>query len=234
VENVVKPLEANDNSVDFFVTVGDENCTHTQSLLDLFGSRIRGTNSFTSLDQGSNMRETLNFFKAEVGKQFQAGIMNRYSLIIIARHDLLWEMPMSQWPGVNYDAFNFFSQCEPTPNVDPLNQGLGTRGFSHGGPKENCVNDVVHMMRGSQFAAFDAAVGRDCCFMLTPDSHRSAGHGCYPHVAALLDKGQQISFLTDWRPQHAIREHNAFSNPRLKELHPGPRLVTMLVDEQHD
>jgi hypothetical protein len=213
VENVVKPLEANNNNVEFFVLVGDENCSHTQSLLDIFGGRIRATKAISSMNQGSNMRHTLDLFKEEVGKQFQvSNVMDRYGLIIIARHDLMWAQPMSQWPGVNYDAFNFISQCEDN-HRDPLHQGLGTPWFSHGGPKENCVNDVVQMMRGSQFAAFDAAIGKECCFMWTPDPHKSGGHGCYPHVAALLDKGEQISFLTDWRPEFSIREHNDISNP---------------------
>jgi hypothetical protein len=199
VENVVKPLEGNDNSVELFVTVGDKNCTHTQSLLDKFGGRLRATKIFSSLDQGSNMRETLNLFKEQVGKQFQvANVMDRYSLIIIARHDLLWEKPMNQWAGVNYDAFNFFSMCEPKE------------------PKEHCVNDMVQMMRGSQFAAFDAAVGKEHCFRSGPLF--AAGHGCYPHVAALLDKGEQIAFLTDWRPEYRVREHNDISNPRLYQL----------------
>jgi hypothetical protein len=259
LENVVKPLEANSNSVEFFVTVGDENCTHTQSLLDKFGGRLRATKIFTSHDQGSNMRETLNLFKEQVGKQFQvSNVMDRYSLIIVARHDLMWEKPMSQWAGVNYDAFNFFSQCQPKPNADPSKQGPGKELFVRGGPKENCVNDVAHMMHGSQFEAFDAAVGKECCFMFMPNgmedhsqkpgggqlpanqvaSLQAAGHGCYSHVAewclrtlasynrtaknaewcAQKKLNQQISFLTDWRPEHRVREHNALANPSLLRL----------------
>jgi hypothetical protein len=215
MENVVKPLEANGNSVDLYVIVHEENCTHTQSLLDKLGRRTRATKICNSDSQYKNMRTALDFFKEQVREQFHvSNIMERYSLIMIARHDLVWEMPISELPEVNYGNFNFFSMCEKRPfTTFARMKNDSTPVF----PKDpGCVNDIFHMMHASQFAAFDSAVGKETCFDQKDYNAPFGGHGCYDSVASSIGE-EQISFLSDWRPAVRVRDHNPIVNLLIEE-----------------
>merc|ERR1719210_2543468 len=98
-------------------------------------------------------------------------IQSNFNLIIVTRHDLIWKQQIYMWPSLTYDeiiagscnsthspaifqkgCFHFMGLCEPRPKQvlarDP----------------SQCVQDIIHMMPGFMFAAFQRAVGNKGCF----------------------------------------------------------------------
>jgi len=186
LKHIVTPLERNFNTVEFFVVNGVDKsaCPTFRNLLMPKFAKWGGAvaKEFDSKTQADNMRATLELFKDTVGGSDY--IAKWYDLIIILRHDAEWLTSITEWPTAEFDKLNLFSLCE---------DGFGR----HQGPKENCVNDILHMMPGSLWKGFRNAVGSRLCY--NPGHRRGLGHDCYRAFARQVGE-DNITFVTDWRP----------------------------------
>lgn len=185
--HIVHPLEQKHNTVEFFVLNGNSKdaCPNFEALVvPKFGDRVASVTQFNSNHQSDNIRKALDQFNEKAGGADK--IAKRYDLILIVRHDSEWMTPVNSWPTAEFDKFNFFSRCEKI-----------------GGSKKKCINDIVQVMPGSLWKAFDSTVGTKHCFNIT--FRHGSGHGCYPELASRIGD-DQIAFITDWRPEHRIRD----------------------------
>jgi len=199
IRNIVEPLEHNGNKVDLFILNGDASCEAFLSLIPKYGNRIASVMEVETRNQGDNMRKTLNQFKHKVGNPDLDQIAKQYDVVMIVRHDMIWKMNVARWPTVDFNKFNFFSEC-------------GVSGVQH--TFDHCVNDIFHMMPAASFNAFDAVIGTPHCFRgaehLNAKEEFTNGHGCWRGIADKIGE-QQMTFITDWVPQNVLFQRN-YSN----------------------
>jgi len=215
IELIIKPLEKHGNEVDIFVGDSDPDCPLMADLIGaLKGNLTHGRRRAVSREgassispsladpQALNVRHSLEFFKKQAGGNVSA--QEKYHLIILTRLDLFWKSSILDWPTVDFQGLNFFSRCAFDDFDVPLVQSMP------------CVNDIVHVMPGNMFAAFDAEVSTKHCFAFgcNPEDPMTcapvcmAGHCCYRQMAERFGK-EQVHFVTDWRPK--------LSNPRVDD-----------------
>ena len=136
-----------------------------------------------------------------------------YDLILLTRHDVVWTTSITRWRSANFTRLNFLGACEPRC------AGCESRSCAHcpdpnapgsrfGGPLSRCVQDLLHLVPGPAFPAFDAAVGRkgSRCF---DGSSRGSGHKCLSAVESSLGSTTGLVLPEDtWRPFRDVREPN--------------------------
>jgi len=215
IEFTIKPLEKHGNEVDIFVGDSEPDCPLMSDLIGaLKGNLTHGRRRAVSREgassispsladpQALNVRHSLEFFKKQAGGNVSA--QEKYQLIILTRLDLFWKSSILDWPTVDFQGLNFFSRCAEDDLV-LRNQSMP------------CVNDIVHVIPGNMFAAFDAEVSTKHCFSFgcNPKDPKTycarecmAGHCCYRQMAERFGK-EQVHFVTDWRPK--------LSNPRVDD-----------------
>lgn len=211
MEFIIKPLERHGNEVDIFVGDSDPDCPLMLDLVDALKGNLthgheravsrEGANSISpsrANPQALNVRHSLEFFKKQVGGN--VGAQDKYQLIILTRLDLTWKSSILDWPTVDFQGLNFFSRCD----VNDISDNMP------------CVNDIVQVIPGSMFAAFDAEVSTKHCFAFgcNPEDPMScnpvcmAGHCCYRQMAERFGK-EQVHFITDWRPNNSLRRDDS-------------------------
>merc|ERR1719356_1687626 len=219
MEHIIKPLENRDNVVDIFVGDSEPDCPLMADLIgalkgNLTDGRWRAVfrDSASSISpsranpQALNVRHSLEFFKKQAGGIVSAH--EKYQLVIVTRLDLIWKSSIFDWPTLDFHGLNFFSRCEAGAI---MGEGFSETGieFSDNMP---CVNDIIHVIPGSMFAAFDAEVSTKYCFAFgcNPEDPMTcapvcmAGHCCYRQMAERFGK-EQVHFITDWRPTSSFR-----------------------------
>ena len=192
-EKIISPLENCSkgycNTVETFLIEGS-NC----SLVNELGTNLKRTpvvkKTFRSRGQGDGMQRALDEFRLHVKDP------KSYRLVIITRPDIIWKMSIEDWPTVDFGGFNFFSPCEKNTEVPP-----------------RCVNDILHIMPGEYFDAFDDIVGPGIASALPGNASignasiasapecfnrkRASGHGCYTAVAQKFGI-RNVHFVTDY------------------------------------
>jgi len=207
MEFIIKPLEMHGNQVDIFVGDSDPDCPLMVDLIDALKGNLthghkravsrEGANSISpsrANPQALNMRHSLEFFKKQVGDNVSA--QEKYQLIVLTRLDLTWKSSILDWPTADFQGLNFFSRCD----VDDISDNMP------------CVSDILQVIPGSMFGAFDEEVSTKHCFALgcRPEDPMScnpecmAGHCCYRQMAGRFGK-EQVHFITDWRPKLPLR-----------------------------
>lgn len=188
ISKVVEPLEHRNNTVQLFVH--ESSHTRCEHLMDLLLKALRTSRHRTDRPraivaslfrrrwtQSAAFHEATQFFCTHIaGRNASA-----YALVLIARHDLLWRLPIDGWsPPARFETLNVISRCElaTSPQV--------------------CVNDWAFMMPGRQFGSFNAAMHR------CPMSWRQSWS--LHHCASALQNASEVAFLSDWRPRTGVRE----------------------------
>lgn len=196
--------------VDVFVSEcsgGRGGCPLTAQLLALLGRRVVASEtSCEHAGQPQSMRAVLDLFSAAA---------DRYGLVLVTRHDLVWTAPITSWHSANFSRVSFLGGCERrcagcergcAHCPDPA--AAGTR---FGGELSRCVQDVLHVMPGRLFSAFDAAVGArgSRCF---DGANKGSGHGCLPAIEARAGPTGLVLPLDQWRPFKDVREPSPLSH----------------------
>lgn len=213
IEFIIKPLENRGNEVDIFVGDSEPDCPLMADLIGaLKGNLTYGRRRAVSRESASsispsranpqalNVRHSLEFFKKQAGGNLSA--QETYQLVVLTRLDLTWKSSILDWPTVDFQGLNFFSRCEVDNVEDADNMP--------------CVSDIVHVIPGSMFAAFDAEVSTKHCFAFgcNPEDPMTcapvcmAGHCCYRQMAERFGK-EQVHFITDWRPNNSLRRDDS-------------------------
>mmetsp|Transcript_36370 Transcript_36370/g.113315 ORF Transcript_36370/g.113315 Transcript_36370/m.113315 type:complete len:165 (-) Transcript_36370:62-556(-) len=147
----------------------------------LFGERAEVAESFNSACQTTGMAHALDMFNSRVRDP------TIYKLILVARFDMVWKLPIGDWPTADFNAFNFLGRCEvrrPDPKL--------------------CVQDSVQAMPGAYWLRFSKQVfGISPCFIVGCPG--CLGHFCYNRAAAAFGE-DNIAFITDEIPNHTVRE----------------------------
>lgn len=150
--------------------------------------RVFQQSSPKSISQRSGLVAALSFFKKKAKNR------QRYDLILVLRHDLLWKMAIDEWNvTADYTKLNFMSKCENGTKIP------------------HCVNDMAWTMPGSMYDGFEDSIGRMDCFNQTQCINRGMCHGHACKVVMMnLTGSTNESFLTPWAPKWNLRER---SNP---------------------
>jgi hypothetical protein len=218
MEFIIKPLEHLGNEIDIFVGDSEPDCPLMADLIGalkgnlthiihgrrraVYRESASSISASHSNPQALSVRHSLEFFKKQAGGSVSA--QETYQLVILTRLDLTWKSSIIGWPTVDFQGLNFFSRCE----VGAI-MGIDFSGTPVKFPGDcPCVNDIIHVMPGSMFAAFDAEVSTKFCFAFGCNPEESmtcappcmAGHCCYRQMAARFGK-EQVHFITDWRPR---------------------------------
>lgn len=179
--NVLEPLEDNDNEIDIVIT--DVPCAYNDELVELLGKkRVAKVAEFISATQGDNMRQAMDVFNGTLD-------IETYDLVIIVRHDLVWQVPISDW-NVDFQNFIFLAHCEHNPVVKTVDG-------------EFCVFDHIQFMPGKLFEVFHEVVSEKQCFI---NLH---GHDCFRPTQAAVEKAHgHVGLVTDWRPNSNVKNPN--------------------------
>ena len=159
-----------------------------------------------SSNQPQNMRLALDLFKSSVPRP------ERYGLMLITRHDVVWTRRITHWPvATNFSRLNFLSGCEPRcvgcRTLCHRCKNMSGVGSKFGGEPRQCVQDVMHMMPGQAFSAFDHSVGvrGSRCF---DGYNKGSGHGCFRVLEERLGPTGFVLPLDYWRPVKDVREYS--------------------------
>mmetsp|Transcript_48478 Transcript_48478/g.109124 ORF Transcript_48478/g.109124 Transcript_48478/m.109124 type:complete len:288 (-) Transcript_48478:53-916(-) len=189
VDKIVEPLEQRKNIVDIVFTYSS--CHLWKTIKEKLGERrVLGAYSLDSDGQKANLAESLLFYHEVLGNE--TAVAAKYDLILITRHDMVWESPISEW-SADFCRFNFASRCEASS--------------PHGA---DCVSDVLHTMPGRLAGSWESLLG---CF--TADGHDCLG----PMVKALGRR--HVGYATDWRPKESVRDENSWGRPYGQQHHGG-------------
>jgi len=182
LDKVALAFDMASHTVDIYL-FESSNCSMFEDIVDLVGPRLRFRQSFRGKSQSESMNRTVNEFKLHDPA--------KYRVIIMLRLDVIVKSYVYQWPNVDYDKFNFYSHCPlKTDSQNPF----------------KCVNDVMHVMPGKYFAAWQRMVGRGRCFNGKPGPNgRDCGHLCYGQAVKAFGQ-DNVGFVTDWAPESGIRE----------------------------
>eukprot|EP00928_Gymnodinium_smaydae_P004277 TRINITY_DN11474_c1_g1_i1.p1 TRINITY_DN11474_c1_g1~~TRINITY_DN11474_c1_g1_i1.p1 ORF type:complete len:285 (-),score=16.40 TRINITY_DN11474_c1_g1_i1:59-913(-) len=181
ISGVIRPLEELGNKVEIVAT--DKSCSLTPALLKLLERWVLKFETVRGEHQGDNMRAALQLFKATLDPV-------QYDLVFVVRHDEVFHVPINYWgPGAaaaaslditpetmsflnaNFSKMNFFSRCQLRA------------GEAFGG--DLCVYDLIHIMPGRLFPAFDATIGSTPgCFFTDPVGN---GHNCYRAMSQAME-----------------------------------------------
>lgn len=182
---------------DLYTVTHQDAISRPSTMTDMYTQGAQGSlqvfqeSSPRSLNQRSGLISALNFFKRKTHNRQQ------YNLVLVVRHDLLWNHPIDEWQITgDYSKLNFMSRCEPTTKVP------------------NCVNDMVWTMPGSMFDGFEKSIGHSNCFQEAQCMRKGMchGHGC-KQVMMNLTHSMAESYLTSWIPKKDLRER---TNPLAK------------------
>ena len=117
----------------------------------------------------------------------------KYALVLITRHDLMWNLPVSGWsPPARFDAVSVFSRCEIANKA------------------KYCINDWAYVMPGKLVLAFDRAMRR--CWPGNRSKTSWGATGAFKSGAGAHDCEDTLrstfnmSYLTDWQPRVGVRE----------------------------
>ena len=178
LDKIVLPLEQASHTVDIYL-VESSNCTLLERIAGLLGgTRVRFQESFKGTKQKDGVLKALQDFRSNTLHKPEL-----YRVIIMMRFDLTFKSHIYEWPTVDFDAFNFFSRCE---------KGLSFR----------CVSDVMYVLPGEYFAAFQSMIGRGDCWS---GSRPASGHHCFEQAVAAFGF-KHVRYVTDWRPNKIMRE----------------------------
>lgn len=239
--HIIEPLEACANTVEIIATECSRRtgCPLLAPLFASLGAHRFVTNltaCATPGGQPSSVRLTLDTFRAAALESSTSGqlastatndtslmasraIAERYSLVLVTRHDLIFRAPITQWSGLNASRFNFFGGCEPRCAGCkngcahcPKPEGKPHIGTRWGGGPETCVQDAVHAFPGTLFTIFDWYVARRHvgCFE-SVRVNKGTGHQCWRPISTAL-RGEVAFMLpyTTWRPNFDVREPNPY------------------------
>jgi hypothetical protein len=183
LDKIVWPLERASHTVDIYL-VESSNCTLLERIAGLLGrTRVYYQESFPGATQRDGILRALEGFRSHAPVAPES-----YRVVMMIRFDIVFKSYIYQWPTVNFDAFNFFSKCEPRAHVDH---------------KYPCVSDIMYVMPGGYVPAFHGMVGRRGgeCFR----KHGDTGHRCWKQAVAEFGR-ENVSFVTDWQPEGYVRQ----------------------------
>jgi len=204
MQHVVWPLQARQNQVDIYATetsgIGAP-CALAPTLQSLYeevppqglatGGRVRVA-AFAPVERLAGQAESMRF-AMDMFKNASAGAA--YDLIMFVRHDMIWTLAIDAWPPpVDFAKFSFLSRCQK-------NQGGDVEEWAKLG--RSCVNDVLLLVPGGMFAAFDETVGAEGGKCFEAGFRHGAGHECYEAVATAT--GEPPAFATDYVPRGSVR-----------------------------
>ena len=223
---IIEPLERCAHPVDVYVTECStgRGCPLLPRLLSTLREGAAGVervvavrSQCSSSGQAHNVRFALEAFKAATAHRVPPGVspsaaVASYSLIVLTRHDLVWTSPIVHWQHANFSRIGFLSGCEPW-RCTHCGGPADAPGSRYGGPPSRCVQDSLHLIPGSLFDAFDAAVGKrgTHCF---DGSNKESGHACGGAVeasAGVRGVTGLILPLEVWRPFRDVREPTPIS-----------------------
>lgn len=189
VHHVIEPLEARGATVYLSVTESSNGrvcAAAMERLLREFGARRMDVFTHSSTGLPQTLRMALERFKQRAPRS-----PDKYSTVVLARHDVLWKMPLTQ-TNVSWTGLNFVGRCEvgrgfpsnrsryslksgPAPVVPKFEAGENGTSPSDAwcgaalraytvGKLRACIMDQIFVLAGLWFAAFDGEVGQGACF----------------------------------------------------------------------
>ena len=185
VHHVIEPLEARGATVYLSVTESSNGrvcAAAMERLLREFGARRMDVFTHSSTGLPQTLRMALERFKQRAPRS-----PDKYSTVVLARHDVLWKMPLTQ-TNVSWTGLNFVGRCEvgrgfpsnrsryslksgPAPVVPKFEAGengtspsdawcgVALRAYTVGKLRA-CIMDQIFVLAGLWFAAFDGEVGQ--------------------------------------------------------------------------
>ena len=208
IDNVVLPLERPPCRNKVHVIVSEcshrEGCPLMKRVLDLLGRRVVGSRTRCSVaNQPQSVRSALELLKTTAAARGGLRVTASYDLVILTRHDVVWTKPIIAWHA-NFSQLLFLGGCEPLCTDACTDSSVGSH---YGGPPSRCVQDVLHVLPGRLFDAFDRVVGTagTRCF---DGANKGSGHGCFRALEARAGPTGFVLPLSEWRPRKSVRERN--------------------------
>jgi hypothetical protein len=210
VRQLVWPLERRLNHVHIFATETSgvcRGCILTRSLRPIFAERPANRSGYNRVrrfnvvkrqaGQAESLRLALDTFKNASGVPAPSA----YDLFLLVRFDMVWTMPIDKWPPpADFRTLSFLGPCRDQERFGPVD----TWGAARAAPWaalnpygiHGCMSDLLMMMPGKMFEAFDGVVGRRHSMCYDRDVRGGAGHGCFPALATAT--GSRPGFVTDY------------------------------------
>mmetsp|Transcript_80804 Transcript_80804/g.210794 ORF Transcript_80804/g.210794 Transcript_80804/m.210794 type:complete len:321 (+) Transcript_80804:136-1098(+) len=129
VRNVIARFERYGNEVDVVVTDRVCNLTDERIVSRIGRERVKmqsqnasghqRTNIMWAIDQLRNYSAEHNMLGSSCGPSNSSCVSVEYSLVLVVRHDTVWQVPIDQWPDADFRKVLFPYQC-PKKGVHDL------------------------------------------------------------------------------------------------------------------